>query len=370
MSEFQRQKMQLNQKQHDAQPFVSIITPVFNRVSFLEACIDSVLAQDIPDFELILIDDCSTENTHEILDRYAQQYPDQIFCRFLETNGGPSAARNVALGIARGKYITFLDSDDRLADGFLQKAKLLAKDNAADMLVFDFDVVNLNNELVVHGKSVFVKGVVDHVGLYTNPNIARLYRRDILEWYSIRYPEKKLCEDALWSLMTNLACEQIVAVPDLGYLVTDHGGSLSRDRGFYAKLSARLLPLAEFSQMHQTFSKEGECGELFDYFCATFAALCCFLWSRRGSAADLKKVVQSLRETQRRIWRTKNRYLRLSAFRSQSFRQNVRRVQHWMTVLALWLFRLHLIYPAALANNLIARLIHGDFLRKQSEEKK
>jgi teichuronic acid biosynthesis glycosyltransferase TuaG len=91
---------------------VSIILPCYNSEEFISETIESVLAQSYSNFELIIIDDCSTDKTAEIVDRFlSEDY--RIKCVKLEANsGGPAKPRNVGLSIANGQYIAFVDSDD------------------------------------------------------------------------------------------------------------------------------------------------------------------------------------------------------------------------------------------------------------------
>jgi glycosyltransferase involved in cell wall biosynthesis len=89
------------------QPLVSVIIPTFNRGWILEKAVDSVLAQDFENYELIVVDDGSTDNTKEILDRYGSS-----IVLLEQSNQGVSAARNRGIAASNGNYIAFLDSDD------------------------------------------------------------------------------------------------------------------------------------------------------------------------------------------------------------------------------------------------------------------
>lgn len=91
---------------------LSVIVPVYNVEKYLQECVDSILAQDIEDMEVILVDDGSTDRSGGICDEYAEK--DNRVTVIHKENGGASAARNAGLDIARGKYITFVDSDDYL----------------------------------------------------------------------------------------------------------------------------------------------------------------------------------------------------------------------------------------------------------------
>src|SRR4051794_36269759 len=93
----------------EANPLVSVVIPAFNRAFILPEALDSVLAQTFKDFELIVVDDGSTDDTEEVL----RPYVERRGVRFLpQANQGPAAARNRGIEAARGKYVAFLDSDD------------------------------------------------------------------------------------------------------------------------------------------------------------------------------------------------------------------------------------------------------------------
>ena len=101
-----------SQKQQDKveNPLFSIIVPIYNVERYLEQCIESVLAQDYQNYELILVDDGSPDNSIDICVKYAKQYSNIVFIH--KINGGVSDARNAGIQIARGEYLMFLDSDD------------------------------------------------------------------------------------------------------------------------------------------------------------------------------------------------------------------------------------------------------------------
>ena len=91
---------------------VSIIIPIYNSEQYLGKCIDSVLKQTFTDFELLLINDGSTDSSGKICDEYALK--DARVRVFHKENGGVSAARNTGIKAAKGKYVTFVDADDTL----------------------------------------------------------------------------------------------------------------------------------------------------------------------------------------------------------------------------------------------------------------
>ena len=95
-------------------PYFSIIIPVYNVAPYLRECLDSVLAQTFTDWEAICVDDGSTDGSGAILDEYVAK--DSRFRVVHQRNAGVSAARNVALEVAKGEWVTFLDADDKIDD--------------------------------------------------------------------------------------------------------------------------------------------------------------------------------------------------------------------------------------------------------------
>ena len=106
-------------------PQISLIIPVYNAESYLVRCIDSVLGQDYPNLEIVLINDGSTDNSGKICDEFAQKYSNLRV--FHIPNGGASLAREKGIEVARGEYLTFVDSDDYVAPNYVSTMYNLLK---------------------------------------------------------------------------------------------------------------------------------------------------------------------------------------------------------------------------------------------------
>ena len=116
-----------------ARPSISVIIPTFNRAALIGEAIDSVLAQRFADFELVVVDDCSTDGTAAIVAQYADPRVNLVQ---LDRNGGSNAARNAGIMAARAQLLCFLDSDDLyLPDKLDHVARAFATDPALDVLV-------------------------------------------------------------------------------------------------------------------------------------------------------------------------------------------------------------------------------------------
>ena len=112
-------------------PLISVIVPVYNVEQYLKTCVDSVLNQSYKNWELILVDDGSPDNCPQICDIYVAK-DDRVKVIHKE-NGGASSARNAALDIATGEYITFLDSDDFWHNDYLSTMIELCMQYNADI---------------------------------------------------------------------------------------------------------------------------------------------------------------------------------------------------------------------------------------------
>lgn len=122
-------------------PQISVIVPVYNTEKYLHRCIDSILAQTFTDFELLLVDDGSTDSSGEICNEYAAK--DSRVRVFHKANGGVSSARNLGLDNAKGEWITFVDSDDELTAFFSMVTGL----GNEDICIFPYMVLSNNSYL-------------------------------------------------------------------------------------------------------------------------------------------------------------------------------------------------------------------------------
>lgn len=114
-------------------PLISVIIPVYNTKRYVRACIDSVLAQSFKDFEIILVNDGSTDGCKEICDEYASDY--SIISVIHKKNGGPISARKAGTKISAGKYIAFIDSDDSIEPDMYEEMIGKALEYDADIVI-------------------------------------------------------------------------------------------------------------------------------------------------------------------------------------------------------------------------------------------
>lgn len=116
---------------------VSVVVPAYNVESYIGECLESLLAQDVPNLQIICIDDGSTDATRAIIEGYAKR--NEAMMVLSHENKGQSVARNEGMKNATGKYLYFCDSDDKLVDGALRKLYEEAERSTADIVYFDAD---------------------------------------------------------------------------------------------------------------------------------------------------------------------------------------------------------------------------------------
>lgn len=190
-------------------PYISIIVPVYNTEKYLEQCIESILTQTYNNFELILINDGSTDNSKKICEKYQEK--DERVSLFNTSNNGVSSARNLGIEKCTGKYITFIDSDDYIERQTLEliinkvedndlliigevkdfyKNDTLIKSKKENSLMKDLTIDNIRNNI----KTIFSEIKMDSVH-------CKIYLNKIIKEKQLRFNEKvNIREDTLFNI--------------------------------------------------------------------------------------------------------------------------------------------------------------------------
>lgn len=202
---------------------ISIILPIYNAEQYLHRCIDSILAQSYTDFELLLIDDGSTDGSGPICDEYAAK--DNRARVLHKPNGGVSSARNLGLDNARGEYITFCDADDYVGADWLA-AYQTATVEKADLAIQGYyaidgdqieeknispcqgNVIDAKRQLII---SLMLKGMYGYLWV-------KLFRRALIETHHIRFDEQSTFREDEQFLTRYLECvTSFIYVDRVGY---------------------------------------------------------------------------------------------------------------------------------------------------------
>lgn len=243
----------------------SIIIPAYNVESFLPACLDSVLSQDFSDYEIILVDDGSTDSTTTICRQYAQKDP--CVHLIIQPNSGLSEARNSGVKKSTGEYLIFLDGDDSLTPGTLTKI-VGALDQfhetaqaPVDLLRFQCQDLLENGELIPHSEP----GFAPMSGLSAFPLLARChytenawlycYRTEFFKSNHFTYAKGRLAEDFGLTPLIIARATSVAAIPNICYNYRLRSGSIMHDPAklekrvadAYAGLAYQLPLLAQIS---------------------------------------------------------------------------------------------------------------------------
>lgn len=193
---------------------LSIIVPVYNMAADgkLEYCMDSLVAQTIADYEIIAVDDASTDNSVEILRSYEARFPDKVKVICHEVNKRQGGAKNTGLKSATGDWIGFIDSDDWVTPDYYEKLLRKAEETGADMVGCDYNLVDKHTMEVgkiVQNNSLDQTGVLDeekHKSLIMRSGsmVIKIYKHSIIKENHLCFPEGIFYEDncagPLWSL--------------------------------------------------------------------------------------------------------------------------------------------------------------------------
>lgn len=215
----------------------SIIIPIFNVAQYLPKCLDSVLAQTCADFEAVCVNDGSTDNSLEILEEYQEKDPRIKVVS--QANGGLSAARNVGLLHAQGDYVFFLDSDDWIEPDAL---KILSeKLSDEDMVCFSgrryLEAENkyeepdkMKSESDISGWEYYQKHALESRKFAFVCVVLRLYRRQFLQEYDLKFTEGIYHEDNMFTPVVCYYAKKVKVIPDCLYDYRVRGNSIMTTR--------------------------------------------------------------------------------------------------------------------------------------------
>lgn len=194
---------------------VSVIIPAYNAKEYLPETLDSVVNQTFQDFEVIIINDGSTDDTQNIIDRYCDSYP--FFKSFTQNNSGVSSARNRGIDEANGDYIAFLDADDLFISTALENLYKYAVSEDAEL------VVGISEHFNSFGSTKHLNTVrlasIKHIKplekqlIWTFSQSNKLFLREKIIETGIRFPDLKYAEDGVFVLNYAYTCNKITGCP-------------------------------------------------------------------------------------------------------------------------------------------------------------
>lgn len=257
---------------------ITVIVPIYKVESYLRKCIDSIINQTYKNLEIILVDDGSPDKCGLICDEYAAN--DSRVHVIHKENGGLSDARNVALDVMKGDYVTFIDSDDYIDNEYLHYLYDLLKQNDADIAICEYLYITESGKVINHvqndGHSMVMnreQALYELLSskLYSNSAWGKLYKKECFS--EVRYPYGKLYEDIPTTYKTFLKSNRIVFGALAKYYYLYRSSAISKQ-----KFSLRRMDAVYFTEEmvnnvtinYPSLLRMGDC-RLFDSYITVLA---------------------------------------------------------------------------------------------------
>lgn len=268
-------------------PKLSIIIPVYNCESHLNRCIKSILGQTFSDFEIILVNDGSTDGSGKFCDHFTQT--DTRIKVIHKANGGPGSARNAGLEIACGEFVGFVDSDDFVDPEMFQIMFEKAVEHDADIVQCGFEYTSTESVVVSTSKysNQTIIGSVNCVEAYSHQRDinnfihCKIFRKTIID--NIRFPDLYISEDAVFILQACSKCKKLIILEETFYKYVQRTESLTRSgintKSFETIRAGKMM----FYLVNEKFP------DLSSYWARYIVLYCVKLFSRSASHPELNQ---------------------------------------------------------------------------------
>ncbi|NQM52083.1 glycosyltransferase family 2 protein [Streptococcus suis] len=239
-------------------PLISIIVPVYNVENYLDECIQTVLAQTYSNWELLLINDGSTDSSGTICDDYAKG-DERIHIKHIKKSKGVSEARNTGLSLAKGEYITFLDSDDGIREDFLETCLTTAIQHDVDIVIGHFFIWDENQQTFYYFVEQSQKDTIELISaqealnrqvVWKNFNTApfvvawgKVFKATLFN--TIRFPKGKVFEDEYTIHKALLKSDSVALINKEFYMYRRHGNSIMTSDFSLSKVLNNIEALEE-----------------------------------------------------------------------------------------------------------------------------
>ena len=153
-------------------PAITVIIPVYNAKKYVGQCLQSIVNQTFQDYEVIVVDDCSTDGSVLEVEKYAEKFDGKLkLVKRTQNSGGPAVPRNIGLDYARGKYVTFLDNDDLYVESALEELYKLAESAQAEVVHAERFYVPDDSEVMINANTKMHIESAQSVDFVTEPTL-------------------------------------------------------------------------------------------------------------------------------------------------------------------------------------------------------
>lgn len=214
---------------------ISVIVPVYNVEDLLPKCLDSLVNQTFDDYEVIVVNDGSPDNSQDIIDEYQKKYSN-IIKPLKKENGGLSSARNYGLKYAQGEFVLYVDSDDWVSNDMLEKMYTAAMRNNSDIVVCRSYMV-CDNDLEEMDKEILVTDLFKRYILNRPSAACKLIKKDISLYPELAFLENHHYEDIAEVPAFALYAKNISFIDDYLYFYLVREGSIMHNKKYSEKLN-------------------------------------------------------------------------------------------------------------------------------------
>jgi glycosyltransferase involved in cell wall biosynthesis len=259
-------------------PLFSIIVPTHNSERFVEKCLRSIINQTFKNYELIIVDDGSIDQTVNKARDFTKDYQNVFIYR--QKNRGSSSARNKGLSKSQGEYILFVDSDDYIESHLLNDAYLILKEHRYDFINYGFDFIS-TREKVIRSISAFKSKTLKKPHIFEKALLDvdifsvvwnKIFSRNFLKNHAIRFPLIKSNEDIYFTKLAAYYASDVYSMPGIYYHALIRPESLSRnlrisifeDTKKMLSLEKKAISFDQLTKKHQLLFKAHQL-KLFSY---------------------------------------------------------------------------------------------------------
>lgn len=242
-----------NSNSNSTQPKISVIIPMYNSEKYIGQCLESILNQTLNDYEVIVVDDCSTDNSISIIESFKNKFGNRLQIVKRDKNyESPGISRNIGIGLARGKYLFFLDSDDIILKTAFAELYDIAEKTNADVLHEEKFLITKDGSEEVNNKTQLIPITwerKDESGFVNNPTLisdklserlvqyskgmfywntwSKFYRRDFIIKNNILFPDLISAEDMIFCFKCLCLAKNYVRIPNIVYFYRIRQGSIA-----------------------------------------------------------------------------------------------------------------------------------------------
>ena len=280
-------------------PKISVVVPVYNVKDYLEDCVNTLINQSIDDYEILLINDGSTDGSDKICSMLEKKY--KVVKTYSKQNGGLSDARNFGVGKAKGEYVTFVDSDDYVNKFFLEKLLAGVTSQKCDIsmcfyekvpeknIIEQSDIKKVSNFEVITRERLFHILLTPNVSTFYETGTCKLIKKEILE--EVNFPVGILHEDTATSYRIFDKVDKVCIINDKLYYYRQREGSITHT--FNEK---RLDLINILIDRQEFFNKKNDKVLQKKHFIFMSNRFCRLRFEAKGNIKSYEKIDNSIKE--------------------------------------------------------------------------